>query len=140
MSELPVALVQHQHHLLALYVSIMAGVNTAPDPGHAGQGLWSEVLNSVKNTRGVPTKNILLLGEPSTGKRTLLKVLAAGSANSTFADPPKDEQDELTAAAAASTTQGQQTPDLMGPLGMPLLGLSYGYWDVADDDSEGDCT
>lgn len=118
----------------------MADVSTAHDPGHAVQGLWSEILNSVKNTRGLPTKNILLLGEPSTGKRTLLKALAAGSVNSTFTDPPRDEQDELTAAAAATTVQGQQAPHLRRPMGMPLLGLSYGYWDVADDDSEGDCT
>lgn len=108
----------------------------------SGHGLWSEILNSVKNTRGVPTKNILVLGEPSTGKRTLLKALAAGSVSSTFTDIYRDEQDEqITAAAAANTAQTHnQAPELVGTSGIPLLGLVYGYWDVADDDSEGDCT
>jgi len=36
------------------------------------QDLWSTILNSVSSSRLTPAKNILVLGQPSTGKSTLV--------------------------------------------------------------------
>src|SRR6266404_344015 len=37
--------------------------------------LWSSILNSVSSSRSIPAKNILVLGQPSTGKSTLVSAL-----------------------------------------------------------------
>ena len=35
------------------------------------EDLWSSILDSVANSKSIPSKQILLLGEPHTGKTTL---------------------------------------------------------------------
>jgi len=39
------------------------------------QDLWSSILDSVSSSRSIPSKQILLLGQPSTGKSTLASAL-----------------------------------------------------------------
>lgn len=39
------------------------------------QDLWSSILDSVSSSRSTPSKQILLLGQPSTGKSTLVSAL-----------------------------------------------------------------
>ncbi len=51
------------------------------------QDLWSTILNSVSSSRSIPTKNILVLGQPSTGKSTLVSAIL----QKTAADASKDE-------------------------------------------------
>ncbi|KAH9988414.1 dynein light intermediate chain-domain-containing protein [Russula vinacea] len=51
------------------------------------QDLWSTILNSVSSSRSIPAKNILVLGQPSTGKTTLVSALL----QKTAADGSKDE-------------------------------------------------
>ena len=51
------------------------------------QDLWSSILNSVSSSRSIPAKNILVLGQPSTGKTTLVSALLQKPA----ADASKDE-------------------------------------------------
>ena len=51
------------------------------------QDLWSTILNSVSSSRSIPAKNILVLGQPSTGKSTLVSALLQKPA----ADASKDE-------------------------------------------------
>lgn len=43
----------------------------ASRPGSPEQDLWSSILDSVSKSRSTPSKQILLLGEPRTGKTTL---------------------------------------------------------------------
>ena len=39
------------------------------------QDLWSSILDSVSSTRSIPSKNVLILGEPSTGKSNIAVAL-----------------------------------------------------------------
>lgn len=45
---------------------------STPDPPEL---LWSSILNSVLSSRSIPSKQILLLGQPSSGKSTLASAL-----------------------------------------------------------------
>jgi dynein light intermediate chain 1 len=56
-------------------------------PDAPPQDLWSSILNSVSSSRSIPAKNILVLGQPSTGKSTLVSALLQKST----ADASKDE-------------------------------------------------
>src|ERR1700730_8328771 len=56
-------------------------------PDAPPQDLWSTILNSVSSSRSIPAKNILVLGQPSTGKTTLVSALLQKPA----ADANKDE-------------------------------------------------
>ncbi|KII95256.1 hypothetical protein PLICRDRAFT_34097 [Plicaturopsis crispa FD-325 SS-3] len=47
------------------------------------QDLWSSILDSVSSTRSIPSKQVLLLGQPSSGKSTLASAL--------LQKPPSDE-------------------------------------------------
>jgi dynein light intermediate chain 1 len=44
-------------------------------PDAPPQDLWSSILNSVSSSRSIPAKNVLVLGQPSTGKSTLVSAL-----------------------------------------------------------------
>lgn len=44
---------------------------TASRPASPTQDLWSSILDSVSKSKSIPSKQILLLGEPRTGKTTL---------------------------------------------------------------------
>ncbi|KAF8076732.1 dynein light intermediate chain-domain-containing protein [Lyophyllum atratum] len=50
------------------------------------QDLWSSILDSISSTRSTPSKQILLLGQPLTGKSTLVSAL--------LQKPPSDEGKE----------------------------------------------
>ncbi|TFK63540.1 dynein 1 light intermediate chain [Pluteus cervinus] len=52
------------------------------------QDLWSSILDSVSSSRSTPSKQILLLGQPSTGKSTL----AAALLQKPIADEQKEDQ------------------------------------------------
>jgi dynein light intermediate chain 1, cytosolic len=45
----------------------------SPEP--PPQDLWSSILDSVSSSRSIPSKNVVLLGQPSTGKSTLASAL-----------------------------------------------------------------
>jgi hypothetical protein len=47
----------------------------ASRPASPTQDLWSSILDSVSNSRSIPSKQILLLGEPQTGKSTITAAL-----------------------------------------------------------------
>ncbi|KAJ7640155.1 dynein light intermediate chain-domain-containing protein [Mycena rosella] len=57
---------------------------SSPEP--PPQDLWGSILDSVSSSRSIPSKQILLLGQPSTGKSTL----AAGL----LQKPPSDDKDD----------------------------------------------
>ncbi|EKM59739.1 uncharacterized protein PHACADRAFT_250433 [Phanerochaete carnosa HHB-10118-sp] len=71
------------------------------------QDLWSSILDSVSSSRSIPAKQILLLGESSSGKSTLASALLH--------------------KAAAEEVQEDQRPD---------FALGYDWADVKDDADE----
>ena len=73
------------------------------------QDLWSSILDSVSSTRSIPSKQILLLGQPSSGKSTL--------ANALLQKPPADGGKDDAATDFA---------------------LGYDWADVRDDADEGE--
>ncbi|KAI0720370.1 dynein light intermediate chain [Cerioporus squamosus] len=61
--------------------------NSRPSsPDAPPQDLWSSILDSVSTSRSIPSKQIILLGEPSSGKSTLASAL--------LQKPPPDETKE----------------------------------------------
>lgn len=63
--------------------------NSRPSsPDEPPQDLWSSILDSVSSSRSIPAKQILLLGQPSTGKSTL----AAALLQKTSTDEVKEDQ------------------------------------------------
>ncbi|CAD6980702.1 unnamed protein product [Tilletia controversa] len=116
-------------------------LNGADGNNEVQEDLWSSILNSVQSTRAVPTKNVLIVGEPSTGKSTLLGFLAERSPAS-YINASAGSAASLSApgagGAAAATTNNKTTSPLVEQGGDSVLdlGLSYGYWDAGDDDGD----
>ena len=52
------------------------------------QDLWSSILDSVSSSRSIPAKQIILLGQPSSGKSTLASALL----QKPLSDERKDDQ------------------------------------------------
>ncbi|KAF9006656.1 hypothetical protein BDQ17DRAFT_1389437 [Cyathus striatus] len=50
-------------------------ISRSSTPDAPPQDLWSSILDSVSSSRSIPSKNILVLGQPSTGKSTLTSSL-----------------------------------------------------------------
>ncbi|KAA1473378.1 dynein 1 light intermediate chain [Dentipellis sp. KUC8613] len=65
----------------------MDGGSRSSTPEAPPQDLWSSILDSISSTRSIPSKQILLLGQPSSGKSTLASALLQKPA----ADGGKDE-------------------------------------------------
>lgn len=62
--------------------------NSRPSsPEALPQDLWSSILNSVSSSRSIPSKQIVILGQPSTGKSALASALLQKAP----ADENKDE-------------------------------------------------
>ena len=81
-------------------------------PDAPPQDLWSSILDSVSSSRSIPAKQILLLGEPSSGKSTLASALLHK------AIPDEDSGDHQRSDFA----------------------LGYDWADVRDDADEGEYT
>jgi dynein light intermediate chain 1, cytosolic len=62
-------------------------VSRSSTPEAPPQDLWSSILDSVSSTRSIPSKQVLLLGQPSSGKSTL----AAALLQKHVADEAKDD-------------------------------------------------
>ncbi|TKY84532.1 hypothetical protein EX895_006434 [Sporisorium graminicola] len=97
------------------------------------QDLWSSILNSVKSSKAISTKTIVLLGEPKSGKTSLLAALASTSplglisgrsSLATAAAKARDENKPTTAPAASTSKLATSSND---------LGLAYAYFDVGDE-------
>ena len=50
-------------------------------PATPEQHLWSSILDSVSSSRAIPSKNVILLGEPWTGKTTIANALLQKSSS-----------------------------------------------------------
>jgi ribosome biogenesis GTPase A len=78
------------------------------------QDLWSQILDSVSSSRAIPSKNVLVLGEPQTGKSTVANALLQGSHGRV--DSKGREREQTTSSDFA---------------------LGYEWADVRDDADEG---
>ena len=63
----------------------MMDISRPPSPP---QDLWSAILDSVSSSRSIPSKQILVLGQPSSGKSTLVSALLQKA----LSDDQKDTQ------------------------------------------------
>ena len=86
------------------------GESRPSSPEAPPQDLWSSILDSVSSSRSIPAKQILILGEPTSGKSTLTAALLH---KSTTADDESEEQHKSDFA------------------------LGYDWADVRDDADEG---
>lgn len=72
------------------------------------QDLWSSILDSVSRSRSIPAKQVLVLGQPSSGKSTIASAL--------LQKPPSDDSSETE---------------------LPDFALGYDWADVRDEGDEG---
>lgn len=72
------------------------------------QDLWSSILDSVSQSRSIPAKQVLILGQPSSGKSTLASAL--------LQKQPSDDPSEAN---------------------LPDFALGYDWADVRDEGDEG---
>lgn len=84
--------------------------------------LWSSILNSVKSSKAVSTRNIVLLGEPKSGKSSLISALASTSPGGLIAGKSSYAPHDKT--LASTSRHGAASND---------LGLAYAYFDVGDE-------
>lgn len=78
-------------------------------PESPPQDLWSSILDSVSQSRSIPAKQVLILGQPSSGKSTLASAL--------LQKPPVDDPSEAN---------------------LPDFALGYDWADVRDEGDEGE--
>ncbi|RXW25406.1 hypothetical protein EST38_g437 [Candolleomyces aberdarensis] len=63
-------------------------VSRPSSPEAPPQDLWSSILDSVSSSRSIPSKQVLLLGQPSTGKSSIASALL----QKPISDEAKDDQ------------------------------------------------
>lgn len=124
--------------------------------GPAGTNdVWSSLLNSVASSRLVPTKDVIILGDPLSGKSTLIELLK--TAQSTPSSDPAADADKSAngglpnGAGGVNGNTGNGSAPVMVEMGTGTsednmfaggqkkndLALSYSFWNVEDEENEG---
>ncbi|PWY98216.1 DLIC-domain-containing protein [Testicularia cyperi] len=99
-----------------------------PNGDSQPQDLWSSILDSVKSSKAITTKNLVVLGEPKTGKTTLVNSLASRSPAGLIKGTAS-----LSRVAATGLDQDANTSSRSASAPANELGLAYGYFDVGDE-------
>ncbi|KDQ08260.1 hypothetical protein BOTBODRAFT_118858 [Botryobasidium botryosum FD-172 SS1] len=100
-------------------------MSSSSRPPSPQQDLWSSILNSVSSTRSIPSKNVIVLGEPESGKSTLVRaLLQKQDQHSTGVDG--DDADRTGGAGDAKDGWGRTD-----------FALGYEWADVRDEADEG---
>ncbi|CAO0801347.1 unnamed protein product [Mucor circinelloides] len=100
--------------------------------------IWSTILTGVASSKMVPTKKLLVLGDPGSGKSTLIHYLK----NDPGPQIIKNENDEPATAASATfgiSSSHNYTPlpiDNLDDDATNTLALGYNFIDVQDEDNE----
>lgn len=121
--------------------------NTTNNTQTQREDVWSSILLSVRTARSTPTFPIVVLGEPQSGKSTLIRGLAHGCPSGCIepgtsledgedGDYGDEQQEDGTPAIDGN---GSALADKL-QRGKRDLGLAYGYCDVPDDEGEGEHT
>ncbi|GAA6040958.1 hypothetical protein JCM8097_000511 [Rhodosporidiobolus ruineniae] len=109
--------------------TLSAGAPTA-NTATAGQDeLWSGILNSVKGSKSVQTKQAFVLGAPGSGKRTLLSRLRTTTGDLPSTSSSGTSSNGLGKGKDAATHEERRWLD---------LGLSCEVLDVRDEGDEGE--
>ncbi|KAG0198970.1 hypothetical protein BGX28_007680 [Mortierella sp. GBA30] len=146
--------------------SVAAAAAAGPGPGPTGSNnnsnnsntngeVWSSLLQSVASSRLVPTKDVIILGDPHSGKSTLIELLKtalptpSSDALANGDDPTKNVNGVvLTSGTNGVTNTGNGSAPVMVEMGTGTsednmfgdkkndLALSYSYWNVEDDENE----
>ncbi|KAI9322309.1 dynein light intermediate chain-domain-containing protein [Dichotomocladium elegans] len=116
---------------------------TTATPGTSTQAIgpekdeiWSGILKGVASSKMIPTKNVLVLGDPSCGKSTLIHYLKH--------DPgplgAQPENDDVPTKASFGVTPGNYTHVPVDRLDEDVtntLALGYTFADIKDEENEG---
>ncbi|KAK5799310.1 dynein light intermediate chain-domain-containing protein, partial [Linnemannia elongata] len=96
-------------------------------PNSANTEVWSSLLKSVASSRLVPAKDVIILGDPHSGKSTLIDLLKTAL--------PEPSSDALANGVDGSGAGGVNGHHQGGANGNDLA-LSYSFWNVEDDENE----
>ncbi|KAF9901798.1 hypothetical protein EC991_005648 [Linnemannia zychae] len=135
------------------------GAASVAGPNSASTEVWSSLLKSVASSRLVPAKDVIILGDPHSGKSTLIELLKTA-----LPEPSSDALANGVDGSGSATVNGHHHPG--GPNGVansgngsaPVmvemgtgtsednmfagaqkkndLALSYSFWNVEDDENE----
>ncbi|KAI9145036.1 dynein light intermediate chain-domain-containing protein [Paraphysoderma sedebokerense] len=108
---------------LAATISSHASPDVKSNQKSSDANIWSSILSSSATSKAIPTKTILILGDPQCGKSTLIHELD-------HAHPLETLQSTSTVevtGVSTSTHTRKHNQD---------LGLSYDYVEVTDEDNE----
>ncbi|KAF9128324.1 hypothetical protein BGW39_005165 [Mortierella sp. 14UC] len=135
------------------------GAASVAGPNSANTEVWSSLLKSVASSRLVPAKDVIILGDPHSGKSTLIELLKTA-----LPEPSPDALANGVDGSGSAAVNGHHHPG--GPNGVansgngsaPVmvemgtgtsednmfaggqkkndLALSYSFWNVEDDENE----
>ncbi|KAL0093364.1 dynein light intermediate chain-domain-containing protein [Phycomyces blakesleeanus] len=96
--------------------------------------IWSTILRGVASSKMVPTKNVLILGDPKCGKSTLIHYLKHDPGPQT----PKLESDDVQPGTSfgVSSHPYTMTVDNLDKGSISTLALGYTFVDVQDEENE----
>jgi dynein light intermediate chain 1 len=128
-------------------------------PNSANTEVWSSLLKSVASSRLVPAKDVIILGDPHSGKSTLIDLLKTalpepssdalangvdGSGGSSGVNGhhhgPNGVANSGNGSAPVMVEMGTGTSEdnmFAGGQKKNDLALSYSFWNVEDDENEG---
>ncbi|KAH8550106.1 dynein light intermediate chain-domain-containing protein [Umbelopsis sp. PMI_123] len=98
---------------------------------------WSTILQGVASTKIVPTKNVLILGDPHSGKSTLIHYIKHDPGpKPVSADSEQDEQQPTPLLNVATSQVTPMSVDNLDEDTKNELALGFTYVEVADDENE----
>ncbi|KAF9927884.1 hypothetical protein FBU30_002806 [Linnemannia zychae] len=125
-------------------------------PNSANTEVWSSLLKSVASSRLVPAKDVIILGDPHSGKSTLIELLktalpepsesgangvdgsGSGTVNGHHPGGPNGVANSGNGSAPVMVEMGTGTSEDNMFAGQKKndLALSYSFWNVEDDENE----
>ncbi|KAM3584238.1 hypothetical protein VKS41_003061 [Umbelopsis sp. WA50703] len=113
------------------------GHSVAVGPDQPREETWSTILQGVASTKIVPTKNVLILGDPNSGKSTLIhNIKHDPGPKPVKADSEEDDQQPAPLLNVATSQIAPMTVDNLDEDTKNELGLGFTYVEIADDENE----